>query len=98
MVIPGFGMNALILQDLLKYRIIGHSSFQNLDFLVATSFVPPSVCSKYIAYFTPSWKKYHSKLSLTHVFFLSGSCWHKSLLPCGSLLIYDVLPCECILL
>lgn len=55
-------MNALTLQDLLKYRIIGHSSFQNLDFLVATSFVPPSVSSKYIAYFIPSWKKYHSKL------------------------------------
>lgn len=55
-------MNALTLQDLLKYKIIGHSSFQNLDFLVVTSFVPPSASSKYIAYFIPSWKKYHSKL------------------------------------
>lgn len=54
MVIPGFGMNALSLQDLLKYKRIGHSSFQNLDFLVVTSFVPPSVSSKYIAYFIPS--------------------------------------------
>lgn len=66
-VITGFGMNALTLQDLLKYKIIGYSSFQNLGFLVVTSFVPPSISSKYVAYFIPSWKKCHSKLCLCHV-------------------------------
>lgn len=34
---PVFGMDALILQNLLKHKIIWHSSFQKLDFLVVLS-------------------------------------------------------------